>query len=337
MDGTDRRGWARIHDWGRRRRGWGGVAAMAAACAMAVSATAAPLHDTADDAARHAQSAASVRQASAQNTCDHPEASLSPSGASGTAVQRIIRRGKLVVGVDQNSYLWGYRDPTSGNIVGFDIDLVKAIAQDILGDANAVTYKTVPTAKRFEAIRNGDVDMVVRTVTINCQRLQQEKVLFSAAYFKAGQQLLVPKQGSSITAFDGSLKGKKVCTAEGSTGQTKLEEDGHGARVVLVPNQLDCLVRMQLGQVDAVFTDNALAAGQAAQDPTTHLVGKRVTTEYYGVAMNKNDKDLVRRVNQVLQQYTAGGSSSPWMQAYRKWLQADLPGQVPPQPLYSGN
>ena len=48
-------------------------------------------------------------------------------------------------------------------------------------------------------------------------------------------------------------------------------------------------------------------------------------------------KDLVRRVNQVLQQYTAGGSSSPWMQAYRKWLQADLPGQVPPQPLYSGN
>jgi polar amino acid transport system substrate-binding protein len=94
---------------------------------------------------------------------------------------------------------------------------------------------------------------------------------------------------------------------------------------------------MQLGLVDAVFTDNALAAGQAAQDPTAHLVGTPVTTEYYGVAMNRNDKDLVRRVNQVLEQYTSGGTSSPWMQAYRKWLQADLPGQVPPEPLYTDN
>jgi polar amino acid transport system substrate-binding protein len=318
---------------------------MAAACALAVSATLLlPGHSSSGgDPALRTPGAAHAPQASPTATCQHPEASLQPSGASGPAVQRIVKRGKLVVGVDQNSYLWGYRDPTSGDIVGFDIDLVKAIAEDILGDSNAVTYKTVPTKKRFEAIRNGDVDMVVRTVTINCQRLQEEKVLFSAAYFEAGQQLLVPKQGSPITAFDGSMKGKKICTADGSTGQTKLKEDGHGARIVLVPNQLDCLVRMQLGQVDAVFTDNALAAGQAAQDPTVHLVGKRVTTEYYGVAMNKNDRDLVRRVNQVLEKYTkvekltSGGSTSPWLQAYRKWLEADLRGQVPPEPLYTDN
>jgi len=322
---------------GRPWSGWGSVGGMAAACLLAVSATLLLPGSVVVAAAPRASGAVQARQASPTATCEHPEASLPPSGGSGPAVQRIIKRGTLVVGVDQNSYLWGYRDPTSGNIVGFDIDLVKAIAKNILGDANAVTYKTVPTNKRFEAIRNGDVDMVVRTVTINCERLQKEDVRFSAAYFEAGQQLLVPRAGSSITAFDGSLKGRKVCTADGSTGQTTLEEDGHGAHIVLEPNQLDCLVELQLGQVDAVFTDNALGAGQAAQDPTVHLVGEPVTTEYYGVAMNKSDKDLVRRVNQVLAEYTSGGSNSPWMQAYRKWLQADLPGQVPPQPLYTDN
>jgi len=102
-----------------------------------------------------------------------------------------------------------------------------------------------------------------------------------------------------------------------------------------VANQLDCLVMLQLGEADAVFTDNALAAGQAAQDPAVRLVGTPVTTEYYGVAMNEKDTDLVRRVNRVLEDYRSGGADSPWMQAYRTWLEADLPGiEGPPEPLY---
>ncbi|WP_127359414.1 glutamate ABC transporter substrate-binding protein [Actinacidiphila soli] len=324
---------------GRRKlRGWGGVAGMAAACMLAVSATALPLHDQADTAAgRDTPLRTQNKQVSATDTScgQHPEASLTPSTASGPAVDRIKKAGKLVVGVDQNSYRWGYRDAASGDIVGFDIDLVKAIAKDILGDENAVQYKTVPTSKRFEAIRKHQVDMVVRTVTINCQRITEEKVAFSTAYFQAGQQLLVPRQGSTIKDFNNTLNGKKVCTAKTSTGQAKLEEQPHGSHIVLVDNQLDCLVLLQLGEVDAVFTDNALAAGQAAQDPAVHLVGKPATTEYYGVAMNSGDTDLVRRVNQVLENYRSGGTGSQWEQAYRTWLKAVLPGiDGPPAPLY---
>jgi polar amino acid transport system substrate-binding protein len=85
-----------------------------------------------------------------------------------------------------------------------------------------------------------------------------------------------------------------------------------------------------------VFTDNALAAGQAAQDPQVHLVGSKVTDEPYGVAMNLGAPDLVRRVNQVLDAYRAGGANSPWMHSYRKWLAAQLPGITgPPQPTYT--
>jgi polar amino acid transport system substrate-binding protein len=99
-----------------------------------------------------------------------------------------------------------------------------------------------------------------------------------------------------------------------------------------VPNQLDCLVRLQLGLVDAVVTDAALAAGQAAQDPAVELKGgKPFTTEYYGVATKLGKDDLVRRVNSVLDDYRR----SAWTAAYNKWLVADLPGITgPPAPKF---
>ncbi|MEU9117561.1 glutamate ABC transporter substrate-binding protein [Streptomyces sp. NPDC048483] len=260
--------------------------------------------------------------------------SLRPSPDAGPAVDRIRKKGQLVVGVDQNTYRWGYRDPGTGRLKGFDIDLARAIAEDILGPDAKVVFQAVPTNQRIPALQKRTVDMVVRTMTINCVR--KEKVAFSTAYFQGGQQVLAPRK-STVTAFDDSLKGKRVCTAAGSTGESELTERRHGAQVLTVPNQLDCLVRLQLGQADAVVTDNALAAGQAAQDPTVELKGRPFTDEPYGVAMNKADTDLVRRVNKVLDDYRGGGSAdSPWMRAYRKWLQADLPGiSGPPSPEYS--
>ena len=271
-----------------------------------------------------------------------PAASLKPSKASGPAVDRIKGRensdgskGRLVVGVDQNSYLWGYRDPATGSIDGFDIDLVRAIAKDLLGPDAKVTYKTIPTDQRIPAVRSGDVDMVVRTMTVNCDRIKD--VAFSTAYFEAGQQLLAPKENARVTGFNGSLRGKRLCYAEGSTAQELMRTDDYralGARPVVVPNQLDCLVRLQLDEADAVLTDSALGAGQAAQDPSVRLIGSPVTSEPYGVAMNLKDKDLVSRVNKVLDDYRSGGKGSKWRASFDKWLADDMMDTAPPKPKY---
>ncbi|WP_435857092.1 glutamate ABC transporter substrate-binding protein [Streptomyces mobaraensis] len=265
--------------------------------------------------------------------CTDPEASLRPSTADGPAVRRIKERGRLIAGVDQNSYRWGYRDPATGKLDGFDITLVRAIAKAVLGDPDKVTFLTIPTNQRIAALKSGKVDIVARTMSISCDRIKE--VAFSTAYFQAGQQLLAPK-GSAVTGIDdGSLAGRRVCAAAGSTAEAELAKRAASAKVTTVPNQLDCLVRLQLGQVDAILTDNALGAGQAAQDPSVVLVGKPFTTEYYGVAMNRGAEDLVRRVNAVLDDYRAGGASSPWMQAYRQWLaRADLGITAPPEPKY---
>lgn len=262
-----------------------------------------------------------------------PAASLRPDSGVGKSVKRIIDRGQLVVGVDQNSYNWAYLDPHSGALEGFDIDLVEAIAEDLLGPQARIVYKTIPTDQRIEAIEEHKVDMVVRTMTATCDGA--DDVAFSTSYFEAGQQVLVPSR-SRITGYNSSLKGNTLCTARGSTGQKELSKEKFGAKVVTVPNQLDCLVRLQLREVDAVVTDNALAAGQAAQDPSVRLVGEPFTIEPYVVAMNKDDEDLVRRVNKVLDDFRKGGESSAWREAYDEWLGDALAEKSPspPDPIY---
>ncbi|GKQ35482.1 glutamate ABC transporter substrate-binding protein [Streptomyces sp. A012304] len=328
-------------------RGWGGVGAMAVVCAVALAfALLLPWTQSRGDGSTGVggPGVAEGRRA-ADPACRAPEKqTLAPSSADGPTIAAIkARQGekrKLIVGVDQNSYRWGYRNPnnTGAELEGFDIDLVRRIAQDILGDPDAVQFKAIPTNQRIPAIQEGRVDMVVRTMTITCDRIKD--VAFSAPYFRTGQQVLAPKS-STITGYDATLAKKKICTAAGSTANTQLTEDRKTGKLpadtdlgTTVPNQLDCLVRLQLGEVDAVVTDGALAASQAAQDPTVELKGAPFTAEYYGVAMKKDADDLVRRVNQILVEYRAGG----WQASYDKWLSATLGVNAttsrPPAPQY---
>ncbi|GAA3234160.1 glutamate ABC transporter substrate-binding protein [Streptomyces sp. XM83C] len=335
--------------WARRARaglrGWGGVAAMAVLCALALAfVLLLPLTQSggAETPRSGGRGVAEGVHARAED-CEAPEKqTLPPSTADGPTIRAIKARTgakrKLVVGVDQNSYRWGYRDPNTegARLEGFDIDLAHRIAEAILGDRDAVQFKAIPTDQRIPAIQDGRVDMVVRTMTISCARIGE--VAFSAPYFRTGQQVLAPKS-STITGYDDSLTEKRICTAAGSTAHAKLEEDRSAGRLsadisVTVPNQLDCLVRLQLGEVDAVVTDGALAASQAAQDPAVELKGKAFTTEFYGVAMKKDADDLVRRVNQVLVDYAKGD----WQTSYDTWLSAtlgkDSSASKPPAPQY---
>ncbi|MEV7245739.1 glutamate ABC transporter substrate-binding protein [Streptomyces sp. NPDC093248] len=331
-------------------RGWGGVGAMAVLCVLALAFAlllpwTQPRQD--DDGVRTGGPGVTSGSQARAGDCEDSEAqkqTLSPSGADGPTIDAIKARTgakrKLVVGVDQNSYHWGYRNPNTetAQLEGFDIDLAHRIAEDILGDPDAVQFKAIPTSQRIPAIKDGRVDMVVRTMTITCARLAD--VAFSAPYFKTGQQVLAPKS-STVKGYDGTLAHKRICTASGSTAYGKLKADRDAGDLpastdisATVPNQLDCLVRLQLGEVDAVVTDGALAASQAAQDPTVALKGDAFTTEYYGVAMKKDATDLVRRVNRILVDYREDG----WQASYDRWLSAtlgkDADPSKPPAPQY---
>ncbi|MEV5613595.1 glutamate ABC transporter substrate-binding protein [Streptomyces sp. NPDC052225] len=332
-------------------RGWGGVAAMAVACALTVVfALLLPLTQRSgsdgDGSIGYGSGGVADGTQAVDKDCGtkgkEPERSLDPKSGSddGDAVRSIKDRGYLSVGVDQNSYRWGYRDPNSSaktaELEGFDIDLAHEMADRILGDPAKVRFHAIPTNQRIPAIQRGEVDMVVRTMTISCARLEQ--VAFSTAYFQTGQQVLAPKT-SKITGYDDSLANKRICSAKGSTAELALDADKTAKKLpdstdiaTTVPNQLDCLVRLQLGEVDAVVTDGALAASQAAQDPTVELKGDPFTTEYYGIAMKKGSDDLVRRVNGALEDYR---ENDGWQKSYDKWLEPALgTSSGPPAPKY---
>ncbi|WP_431033646.1 glutamate ABC transporter substrate-binding protein [Streptomyces sp. P6-2-1] len=334
-------------------RGWGGIATMAAACVLAtIGVLCLPgTGDGAQDAPARggagapAPAAGAAGYRSADGSCPNAYDRRASDKDDDAIVKEIVTRekhknlprGKLVVGVDQNSYRWGFRNPQgdgNNDIEGFDIDLAHAIAKDLLGDPNAVVLRAIPTNRRVQAVANHEVDMVVRTMTITCERLKD--VSFSTPYFRTTQRIIVPR-GSGISGFDDSLTGKRLCSADGSTAETVLNAYKDKAKeLVSVPNQLDCLVQLQLGDVDGLVTDGALGEGQLAQDPSLDMVGgpdenkpddrDSPAWEYYGIAMSQDSPELVARVNKVLEDFR----KNQWQATYTKWF-GDADKVAPPK------
>jgi polar amino acid transport system substrate-binding protein len=268
--------------------------------------------------------------AGAQNC--HPLESLRPSGPlprpghmpAGSTMARIYHSRHLIVGVDQTTDLFGYRNPLTGQLQGFDIDVAQQIAQAIFGSPNHIEFKAITSQQRIPVIQNGSVDIVADSMTINCARLKL--VDFSTDYFNAGQRVLVPID-SAVRSIS-QLGHQKVCAASGTTSiQTIAAEPSHPIPVAAA-NWTDCLVMMQQGQVAAISTDDSVLAGLQAQDPETKLVGPKFTFEPHGIAVSKNSPDLVRFVNAVLERMRTDGQ---WTALYREWIGSRL-GPVPAPP-----
>src|SRR5262245_42996790 len=101
------------------------------------------------------------------------------------AVATIRNRGRLIVGLDIGSNLFSFRDPITGEITGFDVDIAGEIARDIFGSPSQVEYRILSSADRISALQNDQVDVVVKTMTITCERKKQ--VGFSTVYLNANQ------------------------------------------------------------------------------------------------------------------------------------------------------
>lgn len=252
--------------------------------------------------------------------CD-PRASLRPPAAlpapgrmpAGTAMAKIAERQRLIVGIDQNAYLTSYRDPVTGQVVGFEIDLAREIARALLGNPDAIQWRAITTADRIPVLQRREVDMVIRTMTSTCERMQQ--VAFSTEYLTSGQRLLV-NRGSGIKDF-ADLAGRKVCATRGSTSIVTIMNQPSKPVPVATDSTLDCLVMLQQGQVDAVSTVDVLLLGLAAQDPGTEVVGARISDEPSAVAMPLDTPELVRFVNGVLDRIRADGT---WTKIYSTWF-----------------
>ncbi|MGZ8178354.1 glutamate ABC transporter substrate-binding protein [Williamsia sp. SKLECPSW1] len=245
----------------------------------------------------------------------------------GSTMEQIFARGRLIVGLDIGSNLFSFRDPVTGDIEGFDVDIAREVARAIFGDPNRIEYRILTSDDRITALQQRDVDIVVKTLSITCDRLQD--IAFSTVYYEASQRILALRN-SSITSA-GDLSDKRVCAARGTTSIARLQARVPSVRMSTASTWADCLVVLQQGEVDAISTDDAILAGLAEQDPYLHVVGASLGDEPYGIGMNKDSPDLVRFVNAVLDRIRADGT---WYAIYNRWLSILGPVYYPPQPTY---
>ncbi|KGE19416.1 glutamate ABC transporter substrate-binding protein [Paenibacillus wynnii] len=236
------------------------------------------------------------------------------NAASSDAVSKIKEHGKLVVGVKFDTKLFGLKDPASGDVQGFDIDISKAIAKHILGDENAIELKEVTSKTRIPMLNNGEIDMVVATMTITEER--KKEVDFSEVYFQAGQSLLV-KKGSPITGIDDVTKDTTILGSKGATSIKNIKEKVEGIKVLEFDNYQDAFSALKAGKGDALTTDDAILYGMAAQDPGYEVVGEPFTDEPYGIAMQKGNAEVVKAVNDTLAELKANGE---YDKIYEKWI-----------------
>lgn len=242
-------------------------------------------------------------------------------------VREVLDRGRLVVGLDPGSNLFSSRDPLTGELVGFDVDIAREISRDLLGDPDRVDFRFLSSAEREQALREGTVDVVVKTMTITCERARE--VDFSTVYLRAHQRLLVP-QGSPVSNLS-DLAGRRVCIVAGTTSLGRIAERAPEAEILSVPSWGDCLVVLQQDQVDAISTDDTILAGMVAQDPNLTLVGPPIAEEPYGVGLPPGSDALARAVNATIDRIRGDGT---WTAMHERWLPMLGPAPEPPEPSY---
>ncbi|MEU4391211.1 glutamate ABC transporter substrate-binding protein [Kribbella sp. NPDC023855] len=280
-------------------------------------------------------------------TCENATQSYAPAGPlpephampANSTMDRIYKRGRLIAGVSADSLNLGSRNPITGAIEGFDIDMINAVADAIFGapapgKPHKVELRVISSPQRIPALKRSEVDIVARNMTINCARWQE--IAFSAEYYRSGQKLLVQRDMKVESLAE--LSGQKVCAPAGSTSLDNMMKANPEIIPVTADTDTGCLALFQQGKVVGISGDDTVLAGDAAQDPYARVTkAEKISDEPYGLGINSAQVDFVMFVNGVLEKMKtapAAGTKSAWQQSYDKWLGPALGPALPPKPLY---
>jgi polar amino acid transport system substrate-binding protein len=234
-------------------------------------------------------------------------------GATSAALQpEVVKPGTLTVCTSFGFAPFEFmRD---GQPAGFDIDLAKAVAQQL-------KMKPVFVNGDFRDIQSGlllnegKCDVAVAGMTINGERA---RVLdFSSPYFDAAQAM-VAKQGSEFVTLD-DLKGGKIGVQDGTTTELYVRDNApDSTKVVPFTTPGDVTAAIKKGRVDAGVYDSTVVGDIVAKNPRLAVVATFATGEQYGMAVKKNASvDLLRFINNVLAELKRNGG---YDKIYNRWI-----------------
>ncbi len=244
-----------------------------------------------------------------------PAAPPTPSATTEMSadVKAIKDRGVLKVGVKVDVPKFGYKDPKTEKVEGFEIDLANVISKKIIGtekiEAAAVTAKT-----RGPLLDSGDVDLVIATFTVTEER--KKSYNFSDAYFVDGVRLMVKKSAGFTSLKD--LDGKKIGVAQSATSKKAIEEQAAkvGAKVSFLEFATYPEIKTALvaGRVDCFSVDGSILFGYL--DDSTVILADSFSPQDYGVASKKGNDGLAKLVNTTIADLKKSGELDKMIQ---KW------------------
>jgi glutamate transport system substrate-binding protein len=227
-----------------------------------------------------------------------------------TTMGKLQERGEIRIGVKYDVPPFGFLNPQTDEVEGFDVDMGRIIAEEL-----GVEPKFVEAISdnRIPFLQQGEVDLILSTMTINQER--DLEIEFSEPYYIARGRILVPGD-SDIQGIE-DLAGRRVCTALGSTYEETIREDAPEADLRLVDTYSECLELLQNGAIDAISTDDVILTGMIIQDDTLKMVGDELTTEPYGAGIKEGDKEFQQFVSDTLE---AAQEDGRWEETYQKWV-----------------
>ncbi|MFD2191824.1 transporter substrate-binding domain-containing protein [Pistricoccus aurantiacus] len=204
-------------------------------------------------------------------------------------------------------------DQESGEMIGFDMDIIREVAERAGFD---IEIQTMDFNGIIPAVQTGNVDIAIAGITITDER--DEVVDFSDPYYDSGLRILVGANNEDITSFD-DLEGKRIGTKIGSTSYDYLQENlGDSANITPYPGSADMYIALLGGSVDAVFYDapNVGYFSTTRGEGRAKVVGPLYEGQQYGIVFPQGSQ-WVEPVNEAL---TAMQEDGTYDEIHTKWF-----------------
>lgn len=212
----------------------------------------------------------------------------------------------LVMGTNAGFKPFEYID--NKEIVGFDVDLVREIAKSM---GKELRVEDMSFDGLLSALDSGQIDLVAAGMTVTPERAKN--ALFSEPYYSASQRIIV-KKGSPIRNRY-QLSGRKIGVQLGTTGDT-LASKIVGASVTQFQTAPSVLQELSSGKIEAVILDDAPAKQYAAGFSDLEILPGALSDENYAIAIKKDNKDLLDKVNKEIAKMKSDGRYDKLMEKY---------------------
>ena len=251
-------------------------------------------------------------------TTDGGDAAMtSASAADDTSrLDRVKERGNVVCAGNNSLAGFGTLD-SAGNPVGFDIDLCRAVAAAVLGDANAIEVRPTTAAARGPTMQSGEVDIMSRNTTWTSSRDAQWGN-FAQTMFYDGQGFMVLRNSGVSSSME--LRGASVCVQQGTTTELNLQDFSNqnnlNIDVVVFPDNVATRDAYQRGQCDALTTDRSglVSTRDSFSNSDDHVIlPGTISEEPLGPVVPHGDEqwyDIVKTVMAILIYAEAYGITS---------------------------